>query len=366
MASGNQNSDDLMHVLNYTSLLSLNSDYIDTNRLQTFQTCSNSSQLTILHLNVQGLQSKVDKLCNLLNELSNQNSKVHVVMLCETWLNDHNTSMCKIPGYTLVHRNRSNFTRGGVAMYILDGIPFTNLNVPPHVEKEFESIVVEIIIESTKLYLSEVYRVPNTNELKSIEMYQEHLQFFFNKRNVFIGTDQNFDLLKYNTHTNTQKLFDLFTSNGFIPSATKPTRLTHISATLIDNIYIKTNHNANHKSAIIMTDISDHFPIIFTTAIKIPHISKTKIKRRSLLRQNQITQIENEWQTTNWNFLTDTRIEQAFKTFYELLVATFDKHIPVTEKYIKSRQHHPWITLGIRRSIRKKRSSLQEIIKTTK
>ncbi|ELT98766.1 hypothetical protein CAPTEDRAFT_191811 [Capitella teleta] len=40
--------------------------------------------------------------------------------------------------------------------------------------------------------------------------------------NVFIGTDQNFDLLKYNTNTPTQALLDTFTSHGFIPTATKP------------------------------------------------------------------------------------------------------------------------------------------------
>ncbi|KAK2151928.1 hypothetical protein LSH36_345g01019 [Paralvinella palmiformis] len=58
-----------------------------------------------------------------------------------------------------------------------------------------------------------------------------------------LATDQNFDFAKINTQTNTSDLFDIFYSRNFIPTITKPTRITPSSTTIIDNIYVKGNNN---------------------------------------------------------------------------------------------------------------------------
>jgi hypothetical protein len=65
-----------------------------------------------------------------------------------------------------------------------------------------------------------------------------------------IAGDHNFDYLKINTHNNTADLFDLHISHGLIPTITRPTRITHSTATLIVNIYIKVIHTLkyNHNS----------------------------------------------------------------------------------------------------------------------
>ena len=76
-----------------------------------------------------------------------------------------------------------------------------------------------------------------------------------------IGTDQNFDLLKTETHTQTSNLLNTFFMHACVPTITKPTRVTHTSATLIDNIYVKINNTYHIESGVVMTDISDHFPI---------------------------------------------------------------------------------------------------------
>ena len=81
------------------------------------------------------------------------------------------------------------------------------------------------------------------------------------KLDVVFGTDQNMDLLKLDSHKPTSELFDTFFNNGILPTITRPTRITHTSATLTDNIYIKCNTNNNFHSAIIISDISDHLPI---------------------------------------------------------------------------------------------------------
>ena len=60
-----------------------------------------------------------------------------------------------------------------------------------------------------------------------------------------------------------KKILETYFSAGFIPTITRPTRITHDSATLIDNIYVKCKQLGNNiVSCILTADISDHFPVL--------------------------------------------------------------------------------------------------------
>jgi len=113
-----------------------------------------------------------------------------------------------------------------------------------NVDSDFESIFVKITDKTHKLIVGEVYRVPNTHEITSIERYESIIQKLDNySGDVLIGTDQHFNYINVHGHKNTSQLLDAFISSGYIPTITKPTRITHSTSTLIDNIYIcKKNH----------------------------------------------------------------------------------------------------------------------------
>ena len=58
---------------------------------------------------------------------------------------------------------------------------------------------------------------------------------------------------------------------SMIPTINKPTRVTKHTATAIDNIITNCIINSDFKSAIVKTDLSDHFPIIFINElIRVP------------------------------------------------------------------------------------------------
>ena len=76
-----------------------------------------------------------------------------------------------------------------------------------------------------------------------------------------ISTDQNFNYLDIEHHGTTRDLLDAFISSGFEPTITKPTRITHNTATLIDNTYVKMRYPEVLVSGIITVDMSDHLPI---------------------------------------------------------------------------------------------------------
>ena len=50
---------------------------------------------------------------------------------------------------------------------------------------------------------------------------------------------------------------------SMIPTINKPTRVTKHTATAIDNIITDCILNSDFKSALVKTDLSDHFPNIF-------------------------------------------------------------------------------------------------------
>ncbi|KAK2169598.1 hypothetical protein LSH36_8g00069, partial [Paralvinella palmiformis] len=82
---------------------------------------------------------------------------------------------------------------------------------------------------------------PNANCQESIAKYDSLLNRI-NDENVdlIIGTDQNINYLNIDTNHATD-LLNTFLSVGMVPTISRPTRITHTSATLIDNLYVRIN-----------------------------------------------------------------------------------------------------------------------------
>ena len=80
-----------------------------------------------------------------------------------------------------------------------------------------------------------------------------------NKLTLLAG-DFNLDLIKFKNHAPTNDFITSLLSQSFFPAIDKPTRITHDSATLVDNIFV---NSVKHKltSGIIHNDISDHYPV---------------------------------------------------------------------------------------------------------
>ena len=59
-------------------------------------------------------------------------------------------------------------------------------------------------------------------------------------------------------HAKTRDMLDAFVSSGFFPTITIPTRITHETSSLIDNIYMYVKLNC---TSVLFTYISDDMPI---------------------------------------------------------------------------------------------------------
>ena len=239
------------------NLADINSNYYDVNDILPDKFSHNNFQCKLLHLYIQGLSSKLDQLQTLFSELSDAHVEIDYILLCETFVNDDNAHLFKLPNYNFIYKNGKIKSKGGVAIYIRDNIQY-NLREDIFIEGEFESIFIESINNCQTSIVGEIYRIPNTSVNLSIQRYETILHKMESSNSqVIIGTDKNFDYLKINSYKPSTDVMHLYLAAHIIPTITKPTRITHTSATLIDNIYVR--HTT--PFGILFSDISDLYSV---------------------------------------------------------------------------------------------------------
>jgi len=154
-----------------------------------------------------------------------------------------------------------------------------------------------------------------------------------------------------------------------IPTIIKPTRITHSTATLIDNIYLKSNKPQNVHSGIILSDISDHFPIYMCYGINKSHTQpqKNKIKMRHLT-PTKLQTIKQDLAKINWDNLYDMEINEAYNYFIKIIMETIDKTAPEKEQIIKNKLtfKEEWMSKGILKSSQTKEKLYKKALKVEK
>ena len=166
-----------------------------------------------MHLNIHSLSAKFEQLKQIMCQLQDQNIYLDAVLLCETFLHEGNANLFNIEGYHFEYRNRTQMSRGGVAIYIRNNISYAVRNdLSKFIEGEFESLFIEAIIHGKTIIMDEIYRTPASYANKSVEYLENTVEKLKRERQVILATDYNFCI-------------------------SKPTRITEHSQRLIDNIY---------------------------------------------------------------------------------------------------------------------------------
>ena len=124
------------------------------------------------------------------------------------------------------------------------------------------------------------------------------------KKECYIMSDYNIDLLKDDSDRPTHDYLDLIYSHCLIPSILFPTRITEKSATIIDNIL--TNSDNEITTRILVTDITDHFPTILITKSNNKNVTKDSINeicfayKRTYTKDN-ISHLKQKLSQEIWN-----------------------------------------------------------------
>ena len=135
-------------------------------------------------------------------------------------------------------------------------------------------------------------------------------------------------------------------SSTFYPLITKPTRITNISATLIDNTFVN-NLDEGHKCGILYTDLSDHLSVFqITSSLKKGNDSHCDIRHR-LMNKKTVDRLCQDLEIEDWNDIYDkTDPQEAYNYFYSKLFKLYEKNIPLIKTKKKRNVENQKNTLG--------------------
>lgn len=110
-----------------------------------------------------------------------------------------------------------------------------------------------------------IYRPPDTDINSFNDVFAASLDVINKEGKLcFLHGDFNINLVNGENHSPTADFINVLFSSYFYPVITKPTSVTHNSATLIDNITNSFISSSNF--GVLFSDTSDHFPIFHFTS----------------------------------------------------------------------------------------------------
>ena len=247
----------LDEILGWNSLLR-SSDYLtDHNSVP-----CNIDDLTVVQLNIRGIQSKICEFKLLLNQIL-KTDQPDIVLLCKTWLQPSLPDPY-IPGYKMVRKDRTSKKGGGVCVLISNQLGYKIRDDLTFDCETHEFVMIELKCKTHSILCCSGYRPPNTNPALFVKNFSQQIKVLQQvNRNIIVGIDHNMDLLKTDKHHSTQDLLDSLLELKLSPTILRPTRICHTAATLIDNIFISEELDKGRNCSYIMVEnISDHLPCI--------------------------------------------------------------------------------------------------------
>ena len=335
----------------------------------------------ILSLNCQSLNAKFSQLKLYLELFKQSNVTISAICLQETWLSSQDDiSLLQLDDYTLISKGKSCSAHSGVAIYLHNDFNYTI--IPNEQSDLWDGLFIKVtrnannndVTNDKSLVLGTLYRPPRQN-VDDIKVFRKELSKLFDalkqNKNVVIAGDYNLDLLKIKDNDHINNYFETLLAFNYIPKITLPTRLTHHSATLIDNFLTRlTKQFSETTEGILIQRISDHLPYFFALNLFKTEKDTAKFMKISKNRSQSLNDFKNYLQNINTDeildktMLTDPNINYlklneiityGISKFYTTRTVRFQKH-----KHNKC----PWVSQGMLISI-KYRDKLYKKLKST-
>ena len=195
-----------------------------------------------------------------------KSSKVHCLLLCETWLTEDTKKLLNFDKHKFIGREHNNKKGGGVGFLLRKNLIARERDDLSIDSACFEYHILKLKCRKRNILLVSLYCPPNS-PVKSF--HQEYKQLInklsrIKSCDIIVGLDHNLDFLKANCHMDTQNFIEFNLESNLLPCITRPTCITKSTATLIDNTFISRNLQGKQYSQILITDISDHLPSMLT------------------------------------------------------------------------------------------------------
>ena len=223
----------------------------------------------------------------------------------------------------------------GVCFLLKNGIQAKwRKDLETFIEKEIETLYIEINSKcGKKIVLGSLYHVPNTNSSSFITQLQSVIDTVKHEKGdkeLILCMDHNMELLKCSAHRATKYFLDGLIDREVMPTITHPTRIMQTSATLIDNIFVSSKLHRSFDSVIILSDISDHLPLLVLLK-QTKLLNKDPLEFTSInLNARKISEINDSLNNVDWNgILTSENINTSFNSLCDHVKKTMDEIAPL-------------------------------------
>ena len=249
-------------------------------------------------------------------------------------------------------------TESSYHIYIKDSINSSLIDSISIINPYFESLFINIKLNSVTITLGTVYRPPlrSRNLNAFFTDFKSKILDKLPPNNILICGDLNLDL-----HSSTSQISNFvseMSSRGFYNTITQSTRVHHdpesgkiLSSTLIDHIW-STLPDIDY-SFVLEYHITVHFPI--GCVLNIPDANDRKIIRTRKLCGNKIVAFQEKFLEFCKNFRICGDVHQVFHDFYYFLVNLIDEYFPtISESRKLKKLKRPWIDRELQSLISKK------------
>jgi hypothetical protein len=276
-----------------------------------------------------------------MNKMVSKGVNIIAIALQEIWQVPY-PELVQLPNFNFFHKTRTESRGGGVGFYILNTYRCKIIKeLSPFVEKEFESLTIEISHKNKKFVLCNIYRSPtqlqgqsNTTQIDNFNIkIDELLQNIYSRgSDAFVFLDANINLLKLTSSKTAFDYLETVHSNGFLQLISKATRIAGDSYSLIDHILCK-NFNQSYATGTLIADISDHF----INCLSIPNSTKkaekyNDFKWTRIFSNTNMQNFRNDLGTLSWNdVLQNHDTNSSFDCFWENFSTLFELHFPLTK-----------------------------------
>lgn len=295
-------------------------------------------KLSIFLLNVQSLRNKTDALLLLLESCNFPD----IVLLTEHWLVPGECFL--LSGYVCISLYcRENSIHGGTI--ILAKKSLFELNLLSNVDR-CDFLLTERLFEFSvcfckrfNLYIICIYRPPSGDVAQFFESLDVLLSRLPIESKIILAGDLNVNWEDPH-NLNTVLLSNLLRSYGLEMHIGSPTRITSTSSTILD--YLCSNLSGV-SSRVFPSGISDHEAIcsIFPAEMINPI---PKVRRGRIFDRGSFDVFLDRSSDINW--LAVMHSPDPLSSFYFVLLDAFNTAFPL--KNIKTKQHRPWYTRGLR------------------
>lgn len=323
-----------------------------------FNITNSERSFSIYHNNIRSIQKNFQQFEVYISQFNNFFS---CIILTETW-NITDKNLYSIDGYEIIHNNNRLNQNDGILVYIKRELTYDSKFIKIGL---INAIDLDISFDNCKIKILAIYRPPSTCVYDFINNLSDILQNYnYNLIDyTFILGDINIDISSSNADC-TEEYLNLLAEKGFVSIINKNTRVTNLSSTCIDHIFVKNKPDLTVDiiPAIIKTNITDHYTTvvqIINEKINLNHTQNTKQTFKKVNEKKLLDLVKNECWEDIYNCNDPEKATRLFYTTYESLVQQSTSVI----QYKSVKKKKPWISKGLVTSIKERDKLFQDHIK---